>query len=63
MSKIEVDTDLCIGCGACIEACPECFKLGDDDGKSHVIAQACDCDLDEVAVNCPVQAITIVKEG
>jgi ferredoxin len=58
MSKVSVDKELCIGCGACISACPECFGY-DEDGKSHVIGESCDCDLHEVALNCPVQAISV----
>lgn len=61
MTKITVDQEVCIGCGACVSACPECFELNED-GKSHVIAEVCNCDLDEVALNCPVQAITVTKE-
>jgi len=62
MSKIDVDDNLCIGCGACVSACPECFELNED-GKSVVIAGGvCDCDLDEVAENCPTDAITITDK-
>lgn len=62
MAKIDVDDNLCIGCGACVSACPECFELNED-GKSIAIAGAvCDCDLEEVALNCPVQAITITDK-
>lgn len=61
MSKIEVDQEVCIGCGACVSACPECFELNED-GKSKVIAEACNCDLHEVALNCPVQAITVGEQ-
>ncbi len=59
MPKVSVDKEMCIGCGACISACPECFEF-DEDGKSHVISEECTtCDLEEVALNCPVQAISV----
>lgn len=61
MTKITVDEDVCIGCGACVSACPECFELNED-GKSKAIADTCSCDLEEVALNCPVQAINIEEE-
>lgn len=60
MVEAKVDEELCIGCGACEEICPEVFWLGED-GKSHVIAQKCDsagC-CEEAAENCPVEAITL----
>jgi len=61
--KIAVDQELCIGCGACANLCPEVFRL-QDDGKSEVIneegCKKCDC---EVVVNsCPVGAIKITEE-
>lgn len=59
MPKARVDQDLCIGCGACISACPECFEFNED-GKAHVVNEECTgCDLEEVALNCPAQAITV----
>lgn len=62
MTKIIVDQELCIGCGACVSACPECFELNED-GKSVVISEVCtSCDLQEVALNCPVAAITVTDE-
>jgi ferredoxin len=61
MPKVNVDQEICIGCGACISACPECFEFNED-GKSHVVSKECaSCDLEEVALNCPVQAITVEK--
>lgn len=61
MAKVTVDQELCIGCGACVSACPECFELRED-GKSYVISQECACDFEEVAVNCPSAAITVSEE-
>ena len=34
--KPHVDEDLCIGCAACEDLCPEVFRI-EDDGLSHVI--------------------------
>lgn len=62
MPKVTVDAEVCIGCGACVSACPECFELNED-GKSVVINQECSCDLHEVALDCPTQAITVVDEA
>jgi len=61
MAKVTVDQEICIGCGACVSACPECFELNED-GKSIVTSDACGCDLHEVALDCPVQAITVTEE-
>ena len=62
MTKVTVDAEVCIGCGSCVSACPECFELNED-GKSKVIAQVCSCDLEEVALDCPVQAIEVTDEA
>lgn len=61
MAKIEVDRDKCVGCGLCASLCPDCFEL-DGEGKSKVIKQDCgSCNPEEVAGECPVQAITVKK--
>lgn len=58
--KPKVNQDLCIGCGACEAVCPKVFKVKED-GKSHIInSEGCkECNCQEVADNCPVQAITL----
>lgn len=33
--RVEIDHNTCQGFGACVELCNK-FKLGDEDGKSHV---------------------------
>lgn len=62
--KPVVDEDLCIGCGACEDLCPEVFRL-EDDGLAHVIAdnvipEMYDC-VRDAADACPVTAITIAE--
>lgn len=57
--KPTVDQELCIGCGACQEICPEVFEVQDD--KAEVIGpNRCDtCQCEEAMASCPVDAITL----
>lgn len=60
--KANVDQDLCISCGACIDTCPEVFDWNDDD-KAEAIVDEVPADLEnqaqEAADNCPTDAIKI----
>lgn len=59
MAKVTVDDSLCTGCGLCSSNCPDVFEMGDD-GLAHVIGTSCgDCDLNEIAGQCPVSAIAV----
>jgi len=53
-----VDQDACIGCGACVEECPEVFELKDE--KAHVVnPDKCNtCNCQEAIDICPVTAIS-----
>ena len=37
MKEVQIDQDECIGCGACVELCPDIFAFNDDDNKAYVI--------------------------
>lgn len=59
--KPYVNQETCIGCGHCVQVCPEVFYL-DDNGKSAV-RELPDYDPLETKINtaiaeCPVTAIT-----
>lgn len=58
---VEVDEELCIGCGSCAEICPEVFAIRND--KARVInPDGCGrCDCAEAEASCPVSAITLKK--
>ncbi len=59
MAKVTVDASLCVGCGLCEQNCPEVFEMKDD-GVAHVKPKfTCNCDLQEVADQCPVNAIVV----
>jgi ferredoxin len=62
MKKPVVDWDTCVGCGSCVELCPEVFEVRDDE-KAYIIGgDKCNtCSCQEAADICPVQAITIVE--
>jgi ferredoxin len=57
--RVTVDEDTCIGCGLCVEECPEVFEMNDD--KAHVKVDEVPEDVKEsckdASENCPVEAI------
>jgi ferredoxin len=59
MKKPVIDYDECIGCGSCVEICPEVFVLKEEEGKAYVSGgDKCDtCDCEEAIGICPVEAI------
>ncbi|MFN2354387.1 MAG: ferredoxin [Desulfopila sp.] len=59
MAKVVIDVDECIGCEACVEACPEVFGFDDDEEKAYVLDGAdadADC-VDEAIASCPAECI------
>lgn len=59
MAKLIIDESTCVGCGLCVNSCPDCFEMTSD-GVAKVKTHSCSsCDLHEVASQCPVNCITV----
>jgi ferredoxin len=59
--KAVVDEDLCAGCGACVDICPEVFEMKDDKAtvKTDPIPPAVEKTCREAADACPTSAIVV----
>ena len=59
--RVDVDQELCISCGACIDTCPDVFEWNDDE-KARNSVEEVPSDLEEQAhdavESCPTSAIT-----
>ena len=60
--KVKIDADACIGCGLCVNICPEVYQMEDD--KAVVIGSSVPQGSEETCKraveDCPVTAISIV---
>lgn len=50
----KIDSDLCIGCAACMDECPV-SAISEEDGKCKIDADTC-IDCGSCAETCPVDA-------
>ena len=59
--KAAVDKDLCLGCGLCVDVCPDVFEMADD-GKAVTKVDPVPPRRRrprDAAEQCPVTAITV----
>lgn len=60
--KAMINRETCIGCGLCVEICPEVFAMGDDMIAVVIVeespASALEC-VQDAAASCPVEAIEL----
>ncbi len=61
--RVEVDQDLCVGSGNCVEVAQGAFKLNDEDKAEVDDPAAASVDLLREAQNqCPVDAIWVEED-
>lgn len=55
---LELHTDACVGCGRCVEVCPQgVFSL--TDGRARLVDRDACMECGACAKNCPVSALTV----
>ena len=59
--KVRVDEDLCVGCGLCVNTCPDIFVMKDDKAfaKVSVVPAGSEDIAKQAKDECPVEAIII----
>jgi ferredoxin len=59
--RVEVDPELCISCGVCVDLCPDVFAW-DENEKAHSIVDEVPAEFEDVAQeaidSCPTGAIS-----
>lgn len=62
--KAWVDKDICIGCGVCVDVCPQIFFMDQEDkaeAKDIPVPAEVEESCQEAAEECPVSAIEITE--
>ncbi len=59
--KVRVDAELCVGCGLCVNTCPDLFEMKEDKAvaKVKVVPPDKEDSAKQAKDECPVEAIII----
>jgi len=59
--KTQVDAELCVGCGACVDICPDVFDMPGDTAvvKADPVPAEHEDAVREAAEACPTEAIAV----
>lgn len=58
--RVEVDQELCIGCGTCVDLCPDVFDWNDDERAYSIVEEVpseIEDQVNEAVESCPTSAI------
>jgi ferredoxin len=60
--KAIVDEKTCVGCGLCVETCPDVFEMAGAVAKSKVetVPKGAEAACKSAAADCPVAAISVI---
>ena len=61
MAKIEVNKDVCIGCGSCVAIAADTFEFGED-GLAEAKDQEITEEVRDAAEACPTDAIELTED-
>lgn len=59
--RVRIDEDLCVGCGLCVNTCPDIFVMKEDKAvtKVSVVPSGSEESAKQSKDECPVEAIII----
>lgn len=59
VATLELDQDICIGCGICVNVCPHLILTQNDARKALITNRDACMECGACALNCPVKAISV----